>query len=115
MILRSLNVNFSKYCVRGMIKMSLKSSICETIVGIYSKNWRCSLTSPFEQLEEGGSDGKESACNAGDLGSTPGSGRSSVEGIGYPLKYACLESSIDRGTWQDTVHGVAKDQTRLSN
>ena len=55
----------------------------------------------------GGSDGKESACNAGDLGSIPGSGRSPGEWNGYPLQYSCLENPMDRGAWQATVHGVA--------
>ena len=45
----------------------------------------------------GGSDGKESACNAGDLGSVPGLGRSLGEGKGYPPQYSCLENSVDRG------------------
>jgi len=56
----------------------------------------------------GGSDGKESACNAGDLGSTPGSGRSPGEGKGNPLQYSCLENPMDRGAWQGTVHRVTK-------
>ena len=59
----------------------------------------------------GGSDGKESACNAGDLGSIPGSGRSPGEVNGYPLQYSCLEIPMDRGAWPATVHGVAKSQT----
>ena len=63
----------------------------------------------------GGSDGKESACNAGDLGSILGSGRSPGEGRGNPLQYSCLENSMDRGAWQDTVHGVTKSQTQLSD
>ena len=45
----------------------------------------------------GGSDGKVSACNAGDPGSTPGLGRSPGEGNGNPLQYSCLENPIDRG------------------
>ena len=61
-----------------------------------------------------GSDGK-SACNAGDLGSTPGSGRSSEEGSGYPLQYSFLENSMDRGAWQATVHGITESQTRVSD
>ena len=52
--------------------------------------------------------GKESACNAGDLGSIPGSGRSPGEGNGNPLQYSCLENSMDKGAWQATVHGVAR-------
>ena len=63
----------------------------------------------------GGSDGKESACNAGDLGLIPGSGRSPGEGNGNPLQYSCLENSMDSGAWEATVHGVAKSQIRLSN
>ena len=63
----------------------------------------------------GGSDGKASACNAGDLGSIPGSGRSPGEGNGNPLQYYCLENPMDRGAWQAAVYGVAKSQTRLSD
>ena len=47
----------------------------------------------------GGSDSKESACNAGDSGLIPGSSRSPGEGNGYPLQYSCLENSMDRGAW----------------
>ena len=56
-----------------------------------------------------GSDGKESACNAGDAGSIPGSGSSPGEGNGNPLQYSCLENPTDRGAWRATVCGVAKD------
>ena len=52
--------------------------------------------------------GKESACNAGDPGLIPGSGRSSGEGNGNPLQYSRLENPMDRGAWQSTVHGIAK-------
>ena len=52
--------------------------------------------------------GKESACNAGDLGSIPGLGRSPGEGNGFRFQYSCLENSMDRGVWQATVHGVLK-------
>ena len=63
----------------------------------------------------GGSDGKESACSAGDLCLIPGSGQSPGEGNGNALQSSCLENSMDRGAWQATVHGVAKSQTRLSD
>ena len=59
----------------------------------------------------GGSRGKESACNAGDLCSIPGLGRSLEEGKGYPLQYSDLEDFMDRGAWWATVHGVTKSQT----
>ena len=55
-----------------------------------------------------GSDGEEFACNAGDQGLIPGSGRSPGEGNGYLFQYSCLESSMDRGAWQDTVHGLQR-------
>ena len=59
----------------------------------------------------GGSDSKELACNAGDLGSIPGSGRSPGEGNGNSLQYSCLENSMDRGAWRATVCGAAKSHT----
>ena len=61
------------------------------------------------------SNGKESACNAGDQGSIPGSGRSSGEGNDNPLQYSCLENSMDTEAWWATVLGVAKSQTGLSD
>ena len=63
----------------------------------------------------GGSDGKESACNVGNLGSIPGSGRSPGEGHSNPLQYSCLENPMERGAWRATVHGVTKSWTRLSD
>ena len=63
----------------------------------------------------GGSDGKASFYNAGDLGSIPGSGRSSGEGNGNPLQYCYLENPMDGGGWWATVNGVAKSRTRLSD
>ena len=53
----------------------------------------------------GGSDGKESACSAGDLGSLPGLGRSPGEGHDYALQYSFLENSMDRGAWQAIDQG----------
>ena len=63
----------------------------------------------------GGSEVKASACNAGDLGLIPGSGRSPGEGNGNLLQYSCLENPMDGGAWWATVHGVSKSQTRLSD
>ena len=63
----------------------------------------------------GGSDGKASAYNVGDLRSIPGSGRSSGEGNGNPLQYFCLENPMDRGASWAAVRGVAKSRTQLSN
>ena len=63
----------------------------------------------------GGSEVKASACNAGNLGSVPGSGRSPREGNGNPLQYSCLENPMDGGTCWATVHGVAKSWTGMSD
>ena len=62
----------------------------------------------------GGSDSKESACNAGDPDSVPGSRRSPGEGNGNPLQYSCLENPMDRGAWWATVYAVAEIQTQLN-
>ena len=58
---------------------------------------------------------KESACNAGDVGLIPESGRSPGGGHSYPLQHSCLENSMDRGAWQATVLGVAElDMTKAT-
>ena len=54
-------------------------------------------------------DGKESTCNAGGLGLIPELERSPGEGIRYALQYSCLGNPMDRGAWQVTVHGVARE------
>ena len=85
----------------------IKGSIQEediTIVNIYAPN----IGTPEAP---GGSDDKESARNVGDMGSVPGSGRSSEEGNGNPLQCSCLENPMDGGAWQATVDGVAKNRT----
>ena len=90
------------------------SSVClirEFLVGWYVPNVDPEIKPPLS----GGSVSKESTCNAGDLGSILGLGRSPREGNGYPLQYSCLENSMDRGAWQATVHGVTKSWTLLSN
>ena len=63
----------------------------------------------------GGSNCKESACNAGDRGLIPALGSPSGEGDGNPLQYSCLENSMNRETWRAIVRGVAKSRTRLSD
>ena len=79
---------------------------------LWSSFWSCLLVaSGFP----GGSDGKASASNVGDLGLIPPSGRSPGEGTGYPLQYSCLENSMNRGAWRATVHGVTNSRTWLSD
>ena len=75
--------------------------------------WRFSY---IGQSFPGGSDGKESACSAGDWVQFLGWEEDpSGEESGYPLQYSCLENSMDRGAWRATIHGVAKGQTQLSD
>ena len=57
----------------------------------------------------GGSDGKESTCNAGDLGLIPGLGRPPGGGHGKPLQYSCLENPMDREAWRATPRGLTKN------
>ena len=80
---------------------------------INKEGWKKFWEDP--NLNCGHTDGKASAYNAGDQGSIPGSGISPGEGNGNPLQHPCLENPMDGGSWQATVHGVAKSQTRLSN
>ena len=69
------------------------------------------LPTPVYLAFPGGSDGEESTCNVGDLGSIPGLGSSCEEGKEYPLQYSCLENFMDRRSWWATGHEVAKSQT----
>ena len=64
--------------------------------------WRMFLQHSGQEMASGGSDGKESSCNAGDPGLISGLGRSPGRGNGYPLQYCCLETSMDRGAWRAT-------------
>ena len=95
------------------------SGACWAAVYGVTQSWtrltRLSSRSSLYRGFPGGSDGKESACNAGDLGSIPGSGRPPEEGHGNPLQYSYLQNPMDRGAWLATVHGVTKRQTQLSD
>ena len=80
------------------------------ITHLWHRYWRHHCPSTLQSLLEtwgfpGGSDGKESAYNAGDLGFISGLGRSSGGGHGNPLQYSGLENPMDRGAWQAIVHG----------
>ena len=80
---------------------------------IIRKHFFCTLN--MAQGFLGGSNGKESACNAGDPGSIPRSERSPGEENGNPLQYSYLGNPMDRGTWWATVHGVTMSRTPLSD
>ena len=77
-----------------------------------SRKW---LPTPIFLGFPSGSDGKESTCNAGDLGLVPGLGRSTGRGHSNPLQYSCLENPYGQRSLPGTVHGDAKSQTRLSD
>ena len=69
----------------------------------------------YEEGVPGGSDGKQSVCNAGDKSLILGVGRFPREGNGNPFQYSWLLNSMDRGAWQAIVYRVTKGQTRLSD
>ena len=97
-----------------MLDFSCSPTCCSFILHLLPKIFCHSLIWLFPTPPSGfpgGSEVKASACNVGDLGSIPGSGRSPGEGNGNPLQYSCLENPMDRGAWWATVHGVAKSQT----
>ena len=89
--------------------MGKDKSSCLNVKESKTSSWQDSEAFP------GGSEVKVSACSAGDLGLIPGSGRSPGEGNGNSLQYSCLENPMDRGAWWAIVHGVAKNQTQLSD
>ena len=101
-IINSAVVNFIYYACLGvgastcLLRTSIHSAYVEHLLRVWGF--------------PGDSDDKESACNVGDPGLIPGSGKSSGEGNGNPLQYSCLENSMDRGAWQAIVHGVTKSQ-----
>ena len=104
-MITTLVITFSPlYCCFSFEILSLIYLVWFTLRGL-----------PLEVGFPGSSDGKDSACNAGDPGLIPGSERSPGEGNDCPLQYSCLENPVDRGAWWATVHGVTKSRTWLSH
>ena len=97
-----------------LLKYSGLENSMDCIVHAVTKSWK-GLSGLLFGGFSGSSVSKESACNAGDGGLIPGSGRSPGEGNGNSLQYSCLGNTMERGAWWAAVHGVAKSQTRLSN
>ena len=100
-----------------LLFLSLTFSICpgmwETMVYVFFFLFKIYTGGEVIWGFLGSSNGEESACNAGDQGSVPGSGRSPGKGHGNSLQHSCLENPMDRGAWCVTVHRVTKSQTRL--
>ena len=109
---RTQNSIFQDSLVAQLVKNPLlQYRIPQFVLWVEKIRWRRDrLPTPVFLRFPGGSAGKESAWNAGGLGSIPGLGRSPGEGNGYPLQYSGQENSMDY-----TVHGVTKCQTQLSN
>ena len=92
--------------------LSVLIIICASIFQYFKHHtYMCGYIQDFPD----GSDSKESACNTGDMGSTPGLKRSPGEAKSYPLQYSCLDNSMGRGAWQAAVHGVTKSWTQLND
>ena len=102
--------------VRGFKRVTERAGFQSQVPGCKLWNSLLSAVQPWERYSNspvcldfpGGSDGKESACSAGDLGLILGLRRSPGKGHGHPLQYSCLKNFMDREAWQATVHGVAK-------
>ena len=102
--------------------LNQKQNKTETKAKQKSKGWSIStqtgkipIPCPMGSGFPGGSDGEESACNAGDPGSVLGSGSSPGGGNGNPLQDSCLESPMDRGAWWAAVHEIENSQTLPSD
>ena len=117
--LLSLCICISRDSTEKRVENTWKKKFCD--IPEKNRTWIChSSSTVYTALTlylgfPGGSDSKESVCNAGDTDLIPGLGRSPGVGNGNPLQYSCLENSMDREAWRATVHGVAKSRTRLSD
>ena len=110
----AVNANLVRLGEAEAVGGTIRTSACDKMAGQEFTSHRLQTQSSFNFTYRmgftGGSAGKESYCNVGDLGLIPGLGRSPGEGKGYSLQYSGLENSMD-----SIVHGVAKSRTRLSN
>ena len=103
--------------LRGKLGLVLMSGamLSKSLIQFSVDGWSCVPSLLFIWGQTYKFEVKASACNAGDLGLIPGSGRSPGEGNGNPLQYSCLEYPTDGGAWRATVHRVEKSWTRLNN
>ena len=96
--------------MRNRAMLGSEETLQSKVITLFKKIFYWSIVDVYIYTESfpSGSDGKESACNAGDSVSIPGSRGFSGEGNGNPLQYSCLENSMDRGAWQPIVHGITE-------
>ena len=108
MFSQSLASNYLVYICYSSLILTLPCRVIKSVV-TNNKSLR-NVRSPVHSLLgfTYSSVGKDSACNAGDLGLIPGLGRSSGEGNGNPLQYSCVQNPMDRGAWRAAVHGVVR-------
>ena len=108
-------ISFSTHCLGMTFKNAVSRPNCSELYPDLKqssvKGKEIHILRPFKGFP-GSSDSKESTCNAGDLSSIPGSGRSPGEGNGYPPQDSCRENPMDRGAWRATVYRVTKSRTR---
>ena len=100
----------SQLCIQWHYTSSLLPTMVEYLC---LGNWQITTNQGLWQGLPWWLSGKEFTSSTGATGSIPGSGRSPGGGHGNPLQYSCLENPLDRGAWWETVHRVAKSQTRL--
>ena len=111
----SLQSLLSRVSIKQMVKVNLRKDCIVNNIYLLNGKTRAQALVPWYQGHPQGLRGKESTCNAGDIGdasSIPGSGRYPGGGNGNSLQYSCLENSMDRGVWRAIVESVARSQTR---
>ena len=111
-----LNLKLKKYWKQKIPSICLQCRRSQFDSWVGKISWRRDrLPTPVFLGFAGGSVGKETFCNAGDLCLAPGLGGSPGEGSGHPPQYSCLENSMDRAAWQVIVPGITKSQTQLGD
>ena len=102
---------YIEWITNKVLLYSMGNYLWYPVINYHGKDYEQGMRIGFP----GGSTSKASACDAGDVGLVPGSGRPPGERNGNPLQYSCLENPMDRGAWRVTVCGVAKNRTRRSD
>ncbi|CAI9179708.1 unnamed protein product [Rangifer tarandus platyrhynchus] len=111
-----LSMSYNSNLDDAALKSTTLRKNCRSIsIGMGTRCPLTIMTPPPPCDLSGGTNGKESACNAGEPSLILGLGRSPGKGHGHPPQYSCLENSRDKGAWQAAVHGVTKSRTQLTD